>query len=870
MEHEQSGSTPVRTGFSLEPGQRIGHYLIREKLGEGGMGVVYRAFDVRLEREVALKLLPPETMADPRRRDRFVAEARAASALNHPNIVTIHQIESVDGIDFIAMEYLAGGTLQDALARGPMPVEQVLGCAIQAGQALAAAHRAGIVHRDIKPANVMLAQSGAVKLLDFGLAKSVRPGAEDDSDRTATQRTMAGQVVGTIAYMSPEQVQGMALDARSDVFSFGIVLFQMLTGELPFRGTTALEQMYAIVHTPAASARQLRPDAPAELDALIARMLEKNPARRPQTMESVLAELNQCLERRSPGRKPAVRSLRPAWRIAAISAAAAVAVAALGLFLYQRWAHALPQEKKIAVLPFRNVGNRPDNQAFCDGVMETVSSSLTQMEQFHGALWVVPASEIRRESVETPHDAARSLGANLVIAGSVQRDGSAIRLTADLINANTVQQLRSRQVSRSMEELSQLQDWVVQAAADMLDVELRPQARQALTGGSTTASSAYKLYLEASGYLHRRGASDIERAAGLFQQAIAQDPNYAQAYDGLAEACWRLYRITRDTRWVEPAHENIRRALALNNQMPSAYRTMGMIESGSGHHDSAMQALVRSQALDPASSETQIEMGSVYEAMGQPADAERAYRKATGMHPGDWTSINNLAQFYYRQGRYPESVALYGRGLELAPDNNSLYTNMGAAHWMAGQLDDAARSFEKSLTLRPSASAYTNLGTTYYFQGRCREAAGLMEKAVDLQPKSDSLWANLADAYTCTGSAAQASIAYGRAMTLAEDQLAVNPSDAEAISSLALYRARVGEKSKALELTEKARSLRPSSRLVQWHAALAYELSGRRKQAIEALTAALRLGQPLNEVRNEPTLAGLRTDPGFAAATAGR
>jgi serine/threonine-protein kinase len=867
---EEPGGAPIGAGFAPQPGQRISHYEIREKLGEGGMGVVYRAVDLRLDRQVALKLLPPEKMADPRRRGRFVAEAKAASALNHPNIVTIHEIETVDGTDFIAMEYLPGRTLLEALAAGPLPVEAALDCAIQVAEALAAAHRAGIVHRDIKPANIMMAPSGLVKLLDFGLAKPVHSEDPGEFADTRTMHTSVGEVVGTVAYMSPEQVQGLAVDARSDIFSFGAVLFQMLSGAMPFQGANTLERMYAVAHAPAPSLRRIRPDAPEALVEIVERMLEKNPARRPQTMEEVLAGLRVCLAHWPGGAlKPArARRWRPSRRFAIVAAVCLLALAAVArLPLSRRWPGAIPKEKKIAVLPFRNVGDHAENQAFCDGVMETVSSSLTQMEQFHGSLWVVPASEVRRESVASAHDAARALGANLVITGSVQRQGDSVRLTTDLVDAGTLQQLRSRQVSRSMSEISELQDWVIQAAADMLDVELRPQARQALAGGSTTASAAYDLYLQAEGHLQRRAKGDTERSIDLFKQAIAQDPNYAQAYDGLAEAYWRLYRTTSDTQWVEPARENSRRALALNDRMPSAYRTMGMIESGSGRQDSGMRALERSMALDPASAATHIEMGTAYEAMGRPDDAEKSYLKATELHPSDWSSLNYLALFYYRRGRYAEAEALFHRGLELAPDNNSLYTNLGAAYWMGGQLEEAARSFEKSLALRPSASAYSNLGTVYYFQGRCREAAPLVEKAVELQPKSNDLWANLADAYSCLGAADKAANAYGKASALVRELLSVNPADPEALSSLGLYQARVGDRGKALALAEKAQSLAPANRTVQWHAALSYELCGRRERALQALGSALRLGQPLNEVRTEPALAALRADARYGGLT---
>jgi serine/threonine-protein kinase len=666
--------------------------------------------------------------------------------------------------------------------------------------------------------------------------------------------------------MSPEQAQGLPVDARSDIFSFGTVLFQMLTGQAPFLGAIAA-LLYAIVHASPPPLRRLRPDAPEALAALVERALEKDPARRPQSMEEALASLKAVGETSQPAagmRWPSrPRASRRRVMVAAAAISLLVLLAAARFAALSGWFSAVPKEKKIAVLPFRNVGGQPANQAFCDGVMETVSSGLTQMEQFHGALWVVPAGEVRRENVSTPHDAARALGANLVIAGSVQREGASVRLTADLVNAATTRQLRSRQVSRNLSELSELQDWVIQATADMLDVELRPQARQALAGGSTKTSGAYDLYLQAQGHLLLRTKDELERSARLFREAIAQDPNYALAYDGLGEADWRLYRATRDTQFVEPARENCRRALALSDRMPSAYRTLGMIESGSGRPEEAIRAFQRSLELDPASASTYAELGAAYEAMGRPQDAEKSYLKATELHPSDWASLNFLALFYYRRGRYEEAVPVFRRGIELAPDNNALYTNVGATYWMAGRLDDAARSFERSLALRPSASVYTNLGTAYFFQGKCAEAAPLMEKAANLEPKNNEFWANLADVDACLGLADKARAGYERALGLVQERLAVNPKDPELLGALALYWARLGDSAKALPEAGEARTRGSANRIVQWHAALTYELCGRREAALNALAAALRLGQPRNEIRNEPALAALRKDPEY-------
>jgi serine/threonine-protein kinase len=865
---------PARSGSAPEPGQHISHYRILEKLGEGGMGVVFRAVDVNLERTVALKLLRAGKTSDPKHRGRFLREARAASALNHPNIITVYEIANAGGADFIAMEYVHGETLSALAGEEGLAEQEALGYAIQIAEALSAAHAAGLVHRDLKPANIMVTgpasgHPGTVKLLDFGLAKPVGSGGISGTDATlSADHTTAGELVGTVAYMSPEQAQGLPLDARSDIFSFGTVLFEMLTGELPFPGVNALERLFKIVNQPPVPLRDRRPDLSESLCRVVDRALEKDPGQRFQRADELLAELRACAESTPAVAAPSRRARPRRWwkrraALAAAGLAGLVVLAATPMLVPARWFGRMSGERKIAVLPFRNVGGAAANQAFCDGVMETVASSLTRMEQFQGSLWVVPASEVRREGVSNARDAASALGINLVITGSVQRDGEMVRLTTSLVDARSRRQLRSREITRRLSELAELQDWVIRATADMLDVELHPQARQALAGGATTAPGAYDLYLQAQGYLQRRERGDLERSITLFEQALAHDARYVLAYSGLGEAYWRLYRATKDTRWVEPARENSRRALALSDRVPSVYRTLGMIEAGSGNYPEAVRALERALALDPASAATALELGAAYESMGRAAEAEAIYRKAVSLHPADWPSLNYLGLFLYRQGRYAEAVPQFNRAVELAPDNYSAHTNLGATHWMAGHYEEAARSFEKSLALRPSAGALSNLGTIYFFTGRCREAAPLMEKATALQPKNEELWANLADTYACLGARDQALEAYRRAVGLARERLVVNPGDAELLSAVALYRARMGERTQAVPDVEKATRLAPSNRKVLWRSALVHELCGRRETALKALAAALGRGQPLGEIRNEPALASLRADPRF-------
>jgi len=861
-------------------GRTISHFEILEKLGEGGMGVVYCARDVNLDRLVALKILQPEQMANPRRRARLAGEAKSASALNHPNIVTIYEIESRDGIDYIAMEYIRGETLLELVPPNGMELAAALDCAAQIASALAAAHAAGIVHRDVKPANIMRAKSGLVKLLDFGIAIT----DQSEVDPNAATSTMAfltrpGTVVGTLAYMSPEQAQAGSVGPRSDIFSLGVVLYQMFTGTLPFHAGSQVGMLYEIVHTKAPTLNKTRPELPPALDRVLQKALEKDPERRYQSAGELLKDLKEISRQLEMGVAAANISFAlagrnaerlKAWGVAALIASVLLLTAVLAWRFAPRWLNRVPAEKKIAVLPFRNIGGDRDNEVFCDGVMEALTSELTELSQFHGSLWVVPASEVRREGLASPGEARRALGANLVITGSVRRDHDQVHLTATLVDANSMRNLRSREIERPVGEEAGLQDSVVQEIAGMLQLELGTRERQALAAGQTGTSGAYDLYLQARGHLERRGRGDIDQAIQMFQKAIQLDSKYALAYAGLGEAYWRKYGETADTQWVEPARKNCQRALELNGQIGPVYLTLGIIEEGAGHHDLALDALAKARQLEPANPRVLSELGNVREAMGQFDQAESFFQAATKLRPDDWTSLNSLGGFYYRRGRYQDAVQVFEQVTQLAPDNSQGYTNLGATNAMAEQYVAAADNFKKSLTLRQSASAYSNLGTIYFFLGRCPEAVPLMEQARQLAPKSEQMWGNLGDAYACDpGRKADAKLAYQRAVQLGRERLAVNGNDGETLSLVALYQAKLGDNSKALAEIQRARRIAPGSRKVLWEAALVYELAGNRNEALAALAGAIHGGQPLDEVRGEPALAKLRTDPRYQTLMAG-
>lgn len=873
------------------PGRSVSHYEILEELGRGGTGVVYRARDQRLGRIVALKFLSPEWLASEEAVARFLQEARTISALNHPHIATLYDVGEEAGSRFLVLEYLPGGTLRGRLrdlrmAGGRLSFEDICRWAVQVCAGLAHAHRHGIVHRDVKSGNVMFSEEGAAKLTDFGLAKS--PGGGD--------LTRSGTIAGTVACMSPEQAQGLEADHRSDIFSTGVMLYEMASGELPFQGPHVAAILGEVISAPTPPLARVRPDLPEALGDVVSRATAKDPAERYQSAEELADDLRSlasggALEPRTASRAPADSALTavtrpptawperprlPWWRRLSrrTGIAAASLLAAVGLTLSFRgpltdWLGPgrLPEQKQLAVLPFVNVGRDQTSQAFCDGLMETLSTKLTRLEQFQGALRVVPSTEVRRERVTSPREALRAFGANLALTGSVERSGDRLRLNLNLVDTKSLRQLRADTIDTRLGDVAVLQDGVVSQVAGMLSLELHPDAQKVLGAGGTQVATAYDLYVQGVGYLARWDkAENIESAISLFQRAIQQDPRFALAHAGLGEAFWRKYQGAMEPQWVEEARKSCTRAVELNSRLADLYVTRGVIYTGTGLYPQAVRDFEQALKLNPVSAAAYRGLAQAYERLGRAQDAELTFQKAIGLRPNDWAGYQQLGVLYINHGEYAKAEECVRRVTELTPDSYWGFYTLGAVYHLQGRFEQAIAPTERSIQLRPTGAAYSNLGTIYSFQGRYEEAARAFEKAKELLPARRDIWGNLAEAYLrIPGQAEKAPEAYRRALQLTERDLRVNPKDAVARAHLAVYCARLNEKQRALAEAAKARGLAAGNMTVLFRCALAYELAGRRSLALETLKGALRGGYSRAEVEKHPDLAALRQDPRYAA-----
>jgi len=669
--------------------------------------------------------------------------------------------------------------------------------------------------------------------------------------------------------MSPEQAQGNALDGRSDIFSLGSVLYEMLTGRPAFHRENRLATLAAILNREPQPLAEAVEDVPPDLERILTRCLRKDPARRFQNMADLKIALQE-LKEESDSDRLAPPPPRPVTRIAKAAAwMAGVALAAVVAVLVAQWvvSRRLPAEKVLAVLPFCGAAEEPANRAFCEGLTQTVTSRLGQLEPFHRALRIVPAGDVRAEKIASPEAARRAFGVSLAVTGSIHRTAGEIRVTANLVNARTLVPLRSKSLRTRLADLSQLEDRVVRVILAMLEVELEPEAQGVQSAGGTASPGAYEYYVQGRGYLYNYDKTEnIDSAITLFDRALGLDPRYALAYAGLGEAYWWKYWRSKDAAWVEKGRLACEQADKLDTTLAAAHLCLGTLYNGRGEHERALAEFQRVLERERTNDDAHRGLAQAQEGLGKIKEAEQTYRRAIELRSHYWGGYFGLGVFLARQHRLPEAAEQFLQAAALAPDNSRAYGSLGGVYIYMGRYDEAIAALKRAIELRPTSQAYQNLGTIYIRLRQFQEAAGMLERARALAPRDCRVAGNLARAYYWTeGKRPQALEMYEHALQLGEEQLRVNPRDIDTIFLMSTYHAMLERRQQALDYLRRGLRLDASSPELLAVAALIHNQAGERKAALDYLEKAVAGGYSPTQLQVTPEWDNLREDPKFAA-----
>ena len=857
-------------------GKTVSRYNVIDVIGAGGMGVVYKAVDSELLRTIALKFLPPALSNDYQARERFITEARAASALDHPNVCTVHEVGRTDsGQIFIAMSYYEGQTLKSIIAEENVEPGMAIDYIIQAARGLSRAHARSIIHRDIKPANVMVTNEGVVKILDFGLAKMANQ-----------QLTVQGATMGTVGYMSPEQVHGINVDHRTDIWSMGVMLYELIEGALPFRGDYEQAIIYSVLnedpHPVSLSTSQIA----TRLGAIINRCLEKDPEDRYQTVDSLLNDLQKLdsdsantgearTVMRSRSKRPRSGKVNiplPKWALTSVGAVGILFLLWLLLRPLSFTSRNDGARQHVAVLPFQTPQRADeDSQALAKGLAYVLTDLLSDLSKSDSSMWVVPASEIQRHRIETSRDARDAFGVNKVLSGSLLEVAGMVSLTMELIDPENVELIGSETRTAGRKEISNLfdpnfRDILLEGLVNLFRLEQEVASRDELKKQLPQNADAYQFYLQGIGYLQRYdNFANIDRAIAFFEKSIEEDSSFALAYSGLCDAYWEKYARFSDTSLADRAVDMCEQAQSLGQDMPGVAISVGLSYFETGRYEQAEIQFKKAIQLDPQEPNAYRWLGRVMEQVAKPDSAEYFYNRAITIEPEGWVYHNELGDFYLYQGDYTLAGKQYDQVRALTPGNYLPYNGLGVIAKSEGRIEQALEWFYLSTDKRPNAVAYRSLGELYYDTGRFGEAVNQLENALRLEA-SDRNWitrSHLAHARYWNGDSLAAREEWEELAESIEPLLEINPNNEDFLILISDALVASGQVGKGLEYTRRLEALPLNKNYTPFYIGRIYAMLGRDDEAVNWFERALENKYALYEVENDPWMAVLRTNESF-------
>jgi Flp pilus assembly protein TadD len=840
-------------------GSTLGHYEIRDRLGAGGMGEVFLAFDTKLEREVALKVLHPELAGDRARLDRFRREAKAVAALNHPHIVTIHSVEEAGGIHFLTMELIRGETLSRAISKQEMESDEFLKLAIPLADALSVAHESGIVHRDLKPANIMIGDDGRVRILDFGLAKLREPAIRPDaSEATTAELTQPGQLVGTVAYMSPEQVQAAPVDHRSDIFTLCVIFYEMIVGRRPFKGAAMGDIISAIVRDTPASVTDLRPRLPRQIGRILRRGLEKDVERRYQTAKDLRNELQDLQSELAEERlRPRPRRYA-AWAVPTLLAAAVVA--------WILWPASAARRQGVAVLPFANLTGSAEIDHLAEGIAASLIAKLSELT----GLRVVGRAQAwkYRSSGADAGQIGKELGVELLLVGEVrQHDQDQLHVAAHLTDTQSGSVVWSEGFAGRRQDLFDLEQEIAQRLTAVLSIPLSRKEQRRLGQDPTRSFEAYDLYLRGQRELQLLGdPKSAGRAHDLFRRAVEIDPEFALARVGTSEALLASYEQDPNAEYLQQAEREVGKAMDIDPELHSAHVTLARIYRITGRYEESIAKLRQLLADHPKPDEAYRELAYSYEQAGDRRAAEDCLRTALAFGSEDWYNWNALGAFLMAGGRTEEAREVLVQAAERAPAEITWpLENLALLEMLEGDWESATEVFEQIPTPTRDPTLAANVGTAYFYMGQLDKAETQYRLAKTLAPKEPLYRRDLGDLYARMNRPQDAQREYREALALVEEALVANPKDHEKRLSKAVFAAKAEECPTAVALARELGAEREPPAEQLHDLAQVYAICGETAAALESLRAAIEKGVSAERVCDEDEFRALRDHPGFPA-----